>query len=490
MSTGPSAAADLRAWLGRLEERDQLLTVRGAERDLEIGAITELFIKRNGSPTLLFDEIPGFPTGYRIASNTLSHSSEHPQRAAMSLGLDEQISTTEELVYAIKAAMPRWEEDAKHYAPRIVSTGPVLDRVYRGDEVDVLKYPAPLWHEQDGARYIGTGCAVITRDPETEQLNIGSYRVQVHDSRRVGIYMAPTRHGLADIRKYHAQGQGAPVAISLGQHPLFAAIGGRPISRVSGPSQEFGYIGAIRGSSVAVIAGELTGLPIPADAELAVEGFVPVGAELPEGPFGELSGYYGEGSELAPYLDVERVYERTDPIILGSLPGQHPSYGTAVFSSALWLRRLEILGVSGVKMIASHRLASTQMAAVSITQRYAGHAREVGHIIAQMVARAIGRYVVVVDDDIDVTDIAEVTFAMATRSDPATDIDIVRKAYTQRLDPMLPPGTPPEDFYNSRAIIDACVPFDRRESFPSIAAVSPELKAKVLAKWGTPLGIH
>lgn len=478
---------DLRDWLRQVDERGNLKVIRGAHWDLEIGGITELMIKKKGSPTLLFDDIVDHRPGYRVAANAITHASEDPARVAIALNLKPDVKTTKELVYRVKERMPQWESQGKEFPPEWVKSGPVLEEVYRDDEVDMLKFPSPRWHEKDGGRYIGTGCAIITQDSETEQLNIGTYRIAVHDRRKVGIYMAPIRHGLADMRGYHAKGQPAPVVITLGQHPLYSLIGGRPIPRSVGPTQEFGYIGAIQGRRMPVVRGEVTGLPVPADAEVAIEGFWQPGAEMKEGPFGEFTGYYGGLVEPAPYMVVERLYHRKDPILLGSPPGKHPSYGTNVFSYAMWLRYLEAIGVVGVTMVATHRLASSQLAAVSVRQRYAGHAREVGHIVAQLAGRGVGRYVIVVDDDIDVTDIEDVTFAMASRADPAQDIDIVRRAYTQRLDPLLPQGLPRERYFNSRAIIDACIPFERRADFPAVACISPEFAEKIRRKWGREL---
>ncbi len=480
---------DLRDWLRQVDEKGKLKVIRGAHWDCEIGGITELMIKKKGSPALIFDDIVDYPSGYRITTNTVTHASEDPGRVAPALGINKNFATTKELIYEIKERMPEWEAQSKNYPPEWVKDGPVLEEVYRGKEVDMLKFPSPRWHEDDGGRFIGTGCGIITQDPETEQLNIGTYRVMVHDRHKVGIYMAPIRHGLADMRKYHSQGKAAPVVITLGQHPLYPLVGGRPIPRSVGPTQEFGYIGAIQGRRLPVVRGEVTGLPIPADAEIVIEGFWKQGAEMDEGPFGEFTGYYGGNVEKAPYIVVERLYHRKDPILLGSPPGKHPSYGTNVFTYAMWMRYLESIGVVGVTMISTHCLASSQMAAVSIRQRYAGHAREVGHIVAHLAGRGVGRYVIVVDDDIDVTDLEDVTFAMATRADPAQDIDIIRRAYTQRLDPLIPQGVPREQYFNSRAIIDACIPFERLASFPKVASISPAYADEIRAKWGKTLDL-
>jgi len=475
---------DLRSWIDEVDKRGKLKVIRGAHWDLELGGITELAVRKKASPTLLFDDIVDYPSGYRVVTNTLTHASEDPMRVAISLGLPGEIGSTRDLVYRIKERLPKWEADAKTCSPVWVENGSILEEIYRDDEVDMLKFPSPRWHEKDGGRYIGTGSAVITRDPETEQLNIGTYRIMVQDRHRVGIYMAPVRHGLADMRKYHHKGQPAPVVICLGQHPLFTVVGGTPIPRAIGPAQEFGYLGAILGRPIPVLPGELTGLPIPAEAEVVIEGRWHAGDEMDEGPFGEFTGYYGGMREPAPYIVVERLYHRKNPILLGSCPGKHPSYGSDVLSCGMWLRYLEAVGVVGVTMVATHRLAARQMTAVSIQQRYPGHAREVGHIAAQLVGRGLGRYLIVVDDDIDATDIEDVTFAIATRADPAQDIDIVRRAYSQRLDPLVPQGTPRDATFNSRAVIDACIPFERKKDFPPVAAISPEYAETVRAKWG------
>lgn len=120
--------------------------------------------------------------------------------------------------------------------------------------------------------------------------------------------------------------------------------------------------------------------------------------------------------------------------------------------------------------------------AVSVEQRYAGHARQVGYLAAQCPAAAyMNRFVVVVDDDIDPADLNQVIWAMSTRCDPSADIEVLRKTWGSKLDPLLPEGAPP---YNSRAVIDACRPFERLPDFPRVAQTSPEYLAQVRERWG------
>jgi len=478
---------DLRDWIGQIKNLGKLKVIEGAHWDLEIGGITEIMVKRKGSPTVLFDRIPGYLPGYRVLGNVIALASEDPVRLSLTLNLP-RIESTSELIYVVKQEMQKWEATAKDYPPELVADGPVLEEIHSGEDVDVLKFPAPRWHEKDGGRYIGTGCGVITKDPDTGEVNVGTYRVMVHDRRTVGLYMAPIRHGYSDIRKYHARGEAAPVAITLGHHPVFVLVAGQQIPRGIASAHEYAYIGAIQGRRLPVIKGEVTGLPIPAESEIVLEGWCRPGDEKVEGPFGEFTGYYGGGTEPAPCMVVERVYCRKDPIIIGCPPGKMCGFGTLVFRSAQWLHQLEFLGIPGVKMVVAHPLARSQLVVACIEQRFAGHAREVGHIVAHL-TKEVGRFVIVVDEDIDPFDFEDVTWAMATRCDPFEDIDTVRKAFSQRLDPLIPQGTPYERLYNNRAIIDACIPFERRKTFAPVASLSRELRGQIIAKWGDKLGI-
>lgn len=162
---------------------------------------------------------------------------------------------------------------------------------------------------------------------------------------------------------------------------------------------------------------------IPSRTELALEGFVEEGDLLPEGPFGEFAGYYAGARAPRPVLRVEQVYERRAPIILGSSSGRPPfdySYPKSVLKSALLKERLAIAGVPGLNAVWKHEAASGQFfTVVSVDQRYAGHAEQVG-ILSTTLSGVVsmGRYVVVVDGDIDVTDLSQVVWALGSRSDP------------------------------------------------------------------------
>ncbi|MBM2832823.1 MAG: UbiD family decarboxylase, partial [Dehalococcoidia bacterium] len=196
---------------------------------------------------------------------------------------------------ALRSKLPKWEASLEKFKPKIVKTGPILENVLSGKDVDLLHFPVPLWHENDGGRYIGTGDAFITKDPDTGAVNLGAYRVMVCDRKTLTFHIQPTHHGMVHTAKYHARGQAAPMAISLGHHPLFLGISSRRVPE----GTEYQYIGAIRGEPVEVIEEEVTGLPIPADSEIVVVGWCPPGKTRMEGPFGEGTGYYGSAEERA-----------------------------------------------------------------------------------------------------------------------------------------------------------------------------------------------
>jgi 4-hydroxy-3-polyprenylbenzoate decarboxylase len=302
------------------------------------------------------------------------------------------------------------------------------------------------------------------------------------DGRSTTIAAVPGKHGAQNIERWIAREGRAPVTVSFGHDPLLLALGG---TEVPGGVSELEYAGAVLGERVPVVIAPDTGLPIPAGSEIAVEGWLTPGNMRDEGPFGEWTGYYSGRRRPCLNLEITRLYHRDDPILLGAPPGRPPhdySYMRTVMKSAMIHDELVSMGVPGVTAAWAHESGGGRLfIAVSLEQRYPGHARQVAHLAAQCPAAAyMNRYVVVVDDDIDCSDLEQVIWAMSTRSDPDRDIEIMRYGWGSKLDPMLPEGAPA---YNSRAIIDACRPFERRADFPRVAESSPEYLRGVREKW-------
>src|SRR5882672_7659934 len=454
---------DLRAWLAEVEKLGELTHVRGADWNLELGAISELNVKKDLPPALLFDEIKGYPKGFRV----LTCSTSSPARLSSILRLPVQ-KTHRGLVEALRGKPAQWQAEAGKYEPVFARTGAILENTQKDAAVDLETFPSPLWHEMDGGRYIGTGCSVVTRDLDSDWINVGTYRVQALDRNHVALDMVPGKHGRIHYEKHKAAGKRFPVVIVLGADPLGYLISG---IEVPFGMCEYNYIGAILGAPVAVLEGQITRLPFPAAAEIVLEGYVEPNDERTEGPFGEFHGYYPGKEGSAPAVTVERIYFRESPIIVGSPPAKPPndySYSKAVMRSALLHDALVAAGVSEVRAVWAHEIGGARMFnVVAIKQRYAGHSRQAGHILSQCgVGAYMSRYSVVVDEDID----------------PANDIDIIQRGMGSKNDPMFVAYRYDAPF-SSKAIIDACRPWDHLDEFPAVAEASKELQDKIRGKW-------
>ena len=308
----------------------------------------------------------------------------------------------------------------------------------------------------------------------------------MHDKNSVGFYISPGKHGRIHRDKYMAKGKPMPVCIVIGGDPLLFLMTSTEIPQ---NICEFDIAGALRGKPLKAVKGKVTGLPFPANAEIVLEGFVEPGNMKPEGPFGEWTGYYGSDVRDEPVLDIKAVYHRHDPIILGCPPQRPPeeqSRYRAVMRSALLWDQITNAGVPDVQAVWTHECGGSRMfTALSIKQRYGGHAKQAGLIASQCrVGAYAGKFVVVVDDDIDVTNLEEVMWAVSTRCDPAASIDIVRNAWSTPLDPSISPqNREARDFTNSRAIIDACRPFAWRDKFARVNMPTPEVAKKAWDKF-------
>lgn len=468
---------DLRPWLAKVKEMGQLVTIEGADWDLEIGAVTLQNVKNDECPAIVFDPVKDYPRGYGV----LVGAFPTPARTALTLNLPTHYGKLE-LMRVIKDKLKSWDREAASVKPEFVRSGAVTENIMEGAEVDLYKFPSPLWHEEDGGRYIGTGCAVITMDPDNQQVNLGAYRNMVIDRNTVSVQVSPGKHGRLDYENFHARGRACPMLVSVGHHPLIFGLASISVPR----GMEYGYMGAIAGEPLRLIKEEVTGLPMPADADIVLAGWCPPDKFRPEGPFGEWTGYYVSTEKpQMPIIEVARVYYRHNPVILGSPPGHPNDYGCfcLILTSAMLHNELEQMGVPDIRGVWLSDAAGGQIIIVSLKQRYAGHAKQAAVLANQSsTGPGLKRYVIVVDEDIDPTDIQDVMWAVGSRSDPAKGIDILRRGRSTPQDPTI--RRPAEAFFNSRAIIDACRPFEWKDEFPRAITVSEPLLERVRQKWG------
>ena len=470
---------NLREWIAEAEKLDEVRHVKGATWEEDIGLATELLQHDENAPSALFDEIPGYPKGFRVLTNFFGG-----RRQNMILGFPTDFTKVE----LSDAFLDRYRQAIDQPIPHeVVEDGPVLENVLTGDDVDVFKFPTPKWHDADGGRYIGTGSFNVTRDPDEGWVNVGTYRVMIHDAKTVGFYISPGKHGRLHREKYTAAGKPMPVCVVIGVDPLTFLMSS---TEVPHGVCEYDVAGALRGEPLKVVLGRHTGLPFPAEAEIVLEGFCHPDKTRPEGPFGEWTGFYGSPVHEGPVIDVVAIYHRDDPIMLGCPPQRPPEEQAryrAVVRSALLKEQIAQAGVPDVTSVWCHEVGGSRMlTGVAIKQRYAGHATQAGHIAAQCrVGGYAGKYVIVVDDDIDVSDLGDLMWALVFRSDPATSIDIIKGAWSTPLDPSIPPWEKDRgNTTNSRAVIDACRPYHWRDQYPKVNMPPPELWAKAKKKWG------
>jgi len=469
---------DLREWIAEAEKLGEIRIVKGATWQEEIGLAAELVLHDENAPCVIFDDVPGCKQGQRILTNFFGG-----KRRNMTLGFPVELSKLE----LSQAFLEHYMREIKPITHQVVATGPIMENEITGEAIDITKFPVPLWHESDGGRYVGTGSYNITVDPEEGWINVGTYRVMIHDRNTLGFYMSPGKHGRIHRDKYQARNEPMPVAVVVGGDPLTFLLAS---SELPYGVCELDIAGSLRGKPVKVVKGKVTGLPIPANAEMVIEGFVQPGTRRLEGPFGEWTGYYASDIREEPVLDIKAIYHRNDPIILGCPPQRPPeelARYRAVMRSALIRKNIMDAGVPDVSAVWAHEVGGARMLlGVSIKQRYAGHSKQVGHVACMCHAGAYaGKYVVVVDDDIDVSNLEDLMWAMLTRSDPATSIDIITNAWSTPLDPRIPPEQKAKgDNTNSRAIIDACRPFHWRDKFPKVNMPSPEIARKAMEKFG------
>src|SRR5581483_5961645 len=226
------------------------------------------------------------------------------KRIALTLGIEPGQPTLELIREArerLSRRIPPVEIDSK--------SAPVNEVVLRGDEIDLTKLPAPKHWPLDGdgkpgqdiGRYIGTSDAVLTRDPDTGIINIGTYRMMIQGKREVGLYLSPGKHARLDITRAWEHNQGINVAACWGMDPLFMIVGAMGFPK---SVSEYEYAGGIRGHAIEVVKDDRGDLLLPARAEVVMEGRIEFQATRREGPFGEFTGYYGRPEGTCPLVTV------------------------------------------------------------------------------------------------------------------------------------------------------------------------------------------
>jgi 4-hydroxy-3-polyprenylbenzoate decarboxylase len=478
---------DLRDFIKQLEKQGELkrITVE-VDPYLEMTEICDRTLKMGG-PALLFEN----PKGANIP--VLANLFGTPRRVAMGMGADsvtELRGIGELLAYLKEPEPPKGMKDAwekfpvfkqvLNMAPKVIGSPPCQELVREGDEIDLGDYPIQTCWPEDAAPLI-TWPLVITKGPNKERQNLGIYRMQVIGKNKVIMRWLAHRGGALDFKEFQAAhpGKPFPVSVALGADPatILAAVTPVPDSL-----SEYAFAGLLRGSKTEVAKSLINDLQVPASAEIVLEGFIYPGEFAAEGPYGDHTGYYNEVADF-PVFTIERITQRQAPIYHSTYTGRPPDE-PAILGVALNEVFVPILQKQFPEIVDFYlppEGCSYRMAVISMKKQYAGHAKRVmlgtWSFLRQFMYT---KFVIVVDDDVDVRNWQDVIWAMTTRMDPARDLTILENTPIDYLD-----FASPVSGLGSKVGFDATNkwPGETNREWGRTIVMSPEVVKKVDEMW-------
>jgi 2,5-furandicarboxylate decarboxylase 1 len=338
--------------------------------------------------------------------------------------------------------------EASPVKPEMVESGPVKEVRLTGDDIDLRLLPAFVHHEDDAGPYI-TGGAMVVRDPETGIRNVGMYRHCITGPRTMGIHLAETGHAYLIYEKHRERELPMPMAITIGHHPSFylGCLSFQPFG-----VDEYDVVGGFMQRPLRLVKAETVDLEVPADAEVVIEGYIPAEERAPEGPIGEYSGTYGS-QPAAPVVHVTAITMRREPIWLDVFSG-HPDHqllgGTPRLSAIYRMVRIACPGVKEVYMPPSG--CCRFICIISMKKRLEGEPKNAA--CAAFAADTFIRYVIVVDEDVNIFDEAEVLKAIALRTRP-DGYFVIPRAKGHPTDPIAEDG-----YLMTKVAIDATRPLE------------------------------
>lgn len=446
---------DLRDFIGQLERAGDLKRItHPVATDLEMTEISDRVLRREG-PALLFENAihNGAPSSMPVLANLFGT----PQRVAWGMGADQvsALRDTGELLASLREPEPpRGFRDALSkvsmlkaalwdMSPKMVKNPACQEIVLEGDDVDLNTVPLQRCWPDDIAPLLTWGL-VITQGPHARRQNLGIYRQQLLGRNKLIMRWLSHRGGALDFRDYAIAhpGKPFPIAVALGADPA-TTLGA--VTPIPDSLSEYQFAGLLRGARTEVAQALGSTLSVPAYAEIVLEGHilpadhpdaispvVPEGAQplantnyemALEGPYGDHTGYYNE-QDWFPVLTVNRITMRRNPIYHSTYTGKPPDepavLGVALNEVFVPLLRRQLSEITDFYLPPEG--CSYRLAVVSIRKQYAGHAKRVMFGIWSILRQFMyTKFIIVVDDDIDVRNWQEVVWAMTTRMDPVRD---------------------------------------------------------------------
>jgi 4-hydroxy-3-polyprenylbenzoate decarboxylase len=432
---------DLRDFIANLEERGELKRIRvEVDPELEMTEICDRVL-RAGGPALLFENAKG--SKVPVLANLFGTV----DRVAMGMG-EESVDALRDvgklLAFLKEPEPPKGMKDAwqkmpifkqvLNMAPKVVKKAACQRQFIEGDDIDLSQYPIQLCWPGDAAPLITWGL-VVTKGPHKERQNMGIYRQQVLCKNRVIMRWLSHRGGALDFKEWQQEypGEPFPVSVVLGCDPatILAAV-----TPIPDNLSEYAFAGLLRGSKTELVKCISNDLQVPASAEIVLEGFIYPDDVADEGPYGDHTGYYNEVDSF-PVFTIERITQRKDPIYHSTYTGRPPDepaiLGVAlneVFVPILQKQFPEITDFYLPPEGCSYRVA-----VVSMKKQYPGHAKRVMMGVWSFLRQFMyTKFVIVVDDDVNVRDWNDVIWAITTRMDPVRDTTLVENTPIDYLD--------------------------------------------------------
>ncbi|WP_327708455.1 UbiD family decarboxylase [Streptomyces sp. NBC_00464] len=423
--TQHGAALNFRDFVDELLRRGDAVQIdRTVDPDLEIGAVTRR-VYETRSPAPLFASVSAGDKGMRVFGAPAGLSSdEHGAygRLAAHVGLPSH-SSAREILEKLVAAM-----HADPVPPQVVPTGPCKENILLGEDVDLERLPVPLLHREDGGRYVGTYGFHVVQSPDGRWTSWSVARTMLHDRTTLVGPAMPQQHVGMIREMWRELDRPTPWAMVLGAPPAALAAAGMPLPM---GVDEDGYVGALSGSGVEVVRTETNGLYVPANAEIVLEGYISADETGPEGPMGEYHGYSFPDGKPQPLFHVEAMTFRDRAILPVCVAGVPPEENHTVWGTMISAEATDLLRSRGLPVDlawCSYEAATCWMVVSVDRERLAARetteeelVRDVAEVLFGSHAGWLVPKVILVGSDIDVTDIGQVVWALATRYRPGTE---------------------------------------------------------------------
>jgi len=479
---------DLRDFIAQLETMGELKRVSApVSTHLEMTEICDRVLRAQG-PAILFENVAGH------SMPVLANLFGTPRRVALGMG-EENVSALREVgkllaflkepepPKGLKDAWEKWPilKQVLTMSPKVLSSAPCQEIVWEGSDVDLAKLPIQHCWPGDVAPLITWGL-VVTRGPNKTRQNLGIYRQQVIAPNKVIMRWLAHRGGALDFREHCEKnpGQPFPIAVVIGADP--ATILGA-VTPVPDSLSEYQFAGLLRGSKTELVKCIGSDLQVPASAEIVLEGVIHPGETALEGPYGDHTGYYNEQDKF-PVFTIERITTRRDPIYHSTYTGKPPDepamLGVALNEVFVPLLQKQFPEIADFYLPPEG--CSYRMAVVSIKKQYPGHAKRVMFGIWSFLRQFMyTKFIIVVDDDIDVRSWPEVIWAITTRMDPVRDTLLVENTPIDYLD-----FASPVSGLGGKMGLDATnkFPGETQREWGTPIVMDAAVKAKVDAMWG------